>query len=154
MKARDIIPGWPRGRSTSRSFWFEQRWRVLIGIAPYDTARLAEDRAEDKAEERRKADMMEAWYIQKRIEARGKLYPQPECEKELLRFVVRPNSRISREIVTYLQMFKEQMERCLGSGLIGEIKRVPYPWEEHPESVTGQMEGLGCGCCPGGKHQW
>lgn len=65
-KARQQVDGWPRGRSTSRPSMFSSKWH--------------EDRADYLAEERRKADMMEVFYEQKRMEARGKLRPQTAGE--------------------------------------------------------------------------
>lgn len=166
-KARDIIPGWPRGRSTSRSFWFEQRWRVLVGIAPYDTARLTEDRAEDKAEERRKVDMMEAWYMEQRISARGNLYPQPPHENSCGLYPYIQELVIPREVFTYLQMFKENMEYITGGNLSG-LTRSSYPTRSSEDYATVSKEqktkvssysgpprsDVPCVCCPGGKHQW
>jgi hypothetical protein len=77
VKARDIIPGWPRGRSTSpfcanMSALEYMHWPRHL---PFD-ARFAEDLVGELAEELRKAEMMEGYWEQQRSEARGPLYPQ------------------------------------------------------------------------------
>lgn len=100
MKARDIIPGWPRGRSTSRPIQYSRKIaaffateRFFISEAPFfdhalaarEWAEVAAESESEQAEERRKADMMEVWYESQRIEARGSLRPETSSES-LIRF--------------------------------------------------------------------
>jgi hypothetical protein len=58
MKAREIIPGWLRGRSTSRRI--KSRWDQFLMFMPGVPG--WEEWEGNHAEERRKADMMEVWY--------------------------------------------------------------------------------------------
>lgn len=76
-KARDVVPGWPRGRSTSRPYpkplfdiGFLERGAAIWDSYHWDDWRRYCDQVERLAEERRKADMMEAWYEKQRIAAR------------------------------------------------------------------------------------
>lgn len=74
MKARDIIPGWPRGRSTSR----HEPFRFF--------AHTAEDLQVHQVEERRKADMMEEFYDKQRLVAQLGIphrTPRPGVERDL-----------------------------------------------------------------------
>ena len=65
-KARDVVPGWPRGRSTSRSWPSEI---PIFGIIRWgDELYLLEER---RLEERRKALMMERYYQEQRPELPG-----------------------------------------------------------------------------------
>lgn len=87
MKARDIIPGWPRGRSTLAPVSFLRafmRWPSFMEIYAWEyigDPRFTEDLEAERAEEKRKADMMEAYYEMQRIEARGPLYAESIVEK-------------------------------------------------------------------------
>jgi hypothetical protein len=94
-KARDVVPGWPRGRSTSRAYVAGSVWpwvyvHELIGgtfLGVFPRMELeglsrkpyvkpqppAEEAAAEQAEERRKADMMEGWYESKRLDAQHML---------------------------------------------------------------------------------
>jgi hypothetical protein len=66
LKSRNIIPGWPRGRSTSRPYpplFVKDAGVYKIEWGIYSRFR---DYCEDRAEERRKAEMMEAyWQIER-----------------------------------------------------------------------------------------
>lgn len=72
MKARDIIPGWPRGRSTSSNVMSSRaRYRAMGGprivwtIEEYALIldpRFGEDVDAELAEEARKAEMMRLYY--------------------------------------------------------------------------------------------
>jgi hypothetical protein len=104
LKARNIIPGWPRGRSTSRPLAAGSVWpweytydlvtgelvhvgnrtewqglsrkKILPGVLNPIVLRAdhsATGKAEDLAEERRKADMMEAYWKDQRSLAAGKI---------------------------------------------------------------------------------
>jgi hypothetical protein len=89
MKARDIIPGWPRGRSTSKLWHSLARSFVLhgrIALWPFDfglqdDVRFRNDVRCERAEERRKADMMETHYGLQRIDAQGPLWREGMGEK-------------------------------------------------------------------------
>lgn len=95
IKARNMVKGWPRGRSTSQpvaqgtvwpwtyaycllsgAFLGEFSGPGLIGLKRRPPTPPVEELEAERAEERRKADMMDVWYEQKRMEARGKLRPQ------------------------------------------------------------------------------
>lgn len=67
MKARDIIPGWPRGRSTVGP----TVWRFLYGGGVVSGGRFREDLRCEEVEYRRKAAMMALWYAQRMNEATG-----------------------------------------------------------------------------------
>lgn len=199
MKARDIIPGWPRGRSTSRQLAFQKLWNICLGYGGTCCADCVSDRADDLAEERRKADMMEARYLQQRMDARGKLYPQPLSERLFEGLCLLPELQLNREVVTYMQMFHEVMEDASGARFAeltrtlswpkiefevesfrwqyGEVrsgvswiclgsKRIVVSVDKPTQNCGGEhdgqcdwkrtiaLNGMGCGCCPGGKHQW
>lgn len=90
-KARDVVPNWPRGRSTSKPIQRLSSNGFMISTEPYflldgfnyagfqlECKETTEEWDEFNAEERRKAEMMEGWYEQQRIEARGPLYPQKD----------------------------------------------------------------------------
>lgn len=72
MKARDIIPGWPRGRSTTTVLGQSKARLYLIygslwpGFSLMDDVRFRNDVRAERAEERRKAKMMEAFYRDQR----------------------------------------------------------------------------------------
>lgn len=102
MKAREIIPGWPRGRSTSRPYRVNVRGFDLFGFGQYQYTRACvlsetpaetvfgidhrfmQDWAHGQAEERRKADMMEAWYaMERRMRESGILYAKPPGERAI-----------------------------------------------------------------------
>lgn len=89
MKAREIIPGWPRGRSTSRHKRVQRPeyavmpWIRFTVNAFYEESSRRTDYLLWKAEERRKADMMEVWYWIQRSAARGTYYPEPIEDQRL-----------------------------------------------------------------------
>lgn len=75
-KARDIIPGWPRGRSTSRPIEIDTKglslfdYKELCVFEETDELtvfgvdhRWKQDWSAKEIERRRKADMMEAWRL-------------------------------------------------------------------------------------------
>jgi hypothetical protein len=94
LKARDIIPGWPRGRSTSLpcakgTVWpWTYGWSLMTGeylgeycgpgftglnrIPPKAPKAEMEN---ERAEERRKADMVEEWYAVERVQTRFSFEP-------------------------------------------------------------------------------
>ena len=113
IKARDIIPGWPRGRSTSRplakgSAWpwkyafslttgeflgeyggsdFEglsrRPWPADSKTLHLDWAAREQERVGNQAEELRKAEMMEMYYVLKRIGGE-QASDWPECLFDLI----------------------------------------------------------------------
>jgi hypothetical protein len=93
MKARDIIRGWPRGRSTSRPLALSFRLYRAGVLCVLDESngmtvmgvdhRWMQDWATELAEERRKADMMEMFYVLKRIGGE-QASDWPECLFELI----------------------------------------------------------------------
>jgi hypothetical protein len=128
MKSRDLIPGWPRGRSTSRPYESEQPPAMFGGsdvgsVLDYSATetvfgvdhRWKQDWAAKEIERRRKADMMEAFWLEQRVTARRKLRPEMLNERLLA-------ANWKTPVITL-----------------------------HRYHVLGP---LGCGCCPGGKHQW
>lgn len=127
MKARDIIPGWPRGRSTSKPYELEPPPQMFGGadvgsVLDYSATetvfgvdhRWKQDWATKEIERRRKADMMEAWYMEQRISARGPFYPQPFSEKSGLFWYPNVDERV---LVRYAELqaeLKKQSERFSG----------------------------------------
>lgn len=84
MKARDIIPGWPKCKSQRRcwpSAIDPNRPFNRIYFRDHVDIRYLEDWEDEKKERSRKADMMEVHWAEQRILARGQLYPQPLSER-------------------------------------------------------------------------
>lgn len=78
MKARELIPGWPRGRSTSSNVMYSRaRYQAMGGprivwtIEEYAVVldpRFADDVEAELAEEDRKAKMMRQYYADNLLE--------------------------------------------------------------------------------------
>jgi hypothetical protein len=68
MKAREIIPGWPRGRSTSSNY--------TVGST---SARTLQEYEFELSEETRKANMMRQYYDEKMCEAMGDFVSDIRC---------------------------------------------------------------------------
>lgn len=69
VKARDIIPGWPRGRSTSRGLAFTKPpapplWVMFTMKAYHEDQERFREWLEWKREERRKSAMMAGYYAE------------------------------------------------------------------------------------------
>ena len=78
--------------------------------------RYRQDWAADQAEERRKADMMEAWYEIQRIEARGLLYPQPMCERPFgYGMYLNQVIAVDRQIQEYVDNLRKDAELLSGA---------------------------------------
>lgn len=169
MKARDIIPGWPRGRSTSRPLQkvkgrVHWPWQYFANIMTgeqfvvnhvgdfqglkrkplgrvvgggdfcfkHNVSCLFKQCAEcvhERAEERRKADMMEAWYSLQRS------------------FVKIGAGHGVHEPWTQRIDGKEYV-------LVGTTRYDSIPPSDFRAYGVRHGLDLSCGCCPGGKHQW
>ncbi|HEY3768141.1 MAG TPA: hypothetical protein VGN44_05670 [Candidatus Angelobacter sp.] len=86
LKARDIVAGWPRGRSTEAPISFVRafmRWPAFMELFKWDyigDPRFNEDLEEERAEEQRKAFMMKAYVITMNIwRESGKPSECPGC---------------------------------------------------------------------------
>lgn len=72
----------------------------------------ARDLAEEQAEERRKADMMEVYWLEQRMAARGRLYPDP-APISLMLYAIPIG--LSPEIVRYMEEVQRACEYASGS---------------------------------------
>lgn len=86
MKARDIIPGWPRGKSTSPGpdlyvspFW--TRIWVHCCPSPYDLAMLEDQLDSDRRYHEAQQRMVDQWHRGIVIDASGSLWPRVDGGK-------------------------------------------------------------------------